>query len=180
MAESDLDKYCAQGLACGASHAQLIHPSTVVTAPWVRLKCQFGCPGYNRGYCCPPHTPTAAETRTILDSYNRAILFHRESPYEPARGKTPHPYIEKLIKLETEMFKDGYYKAFVLTAGPCHACEVCAKNQGDPCKFGWTARPSMESCGIDVYQTARANGFTINTLREMTETQNWFCLMLVD
>ncbi|MFZ3114223.1 MAG: hypothetical protein WA121_01320 [Syntrophales bacterium] len=38
----------------------------------------------------------------------------------------------------------------------------------------------MEACGIDVYQTARANGFMINTLREITETQNWYCLRLVD
>ena len=42
------------------------------------------------------------------------------------------------------------------------------------------ARPSMEGCGIDVYQTARNNGFFIKTLSEKTETQNAYCLMLVD
>jgi len=180
LEDSDLNKYCEQGLASGATRVKRIHPGSVVTAPWVRLKCQFGCQKYNRGYCCPPHTPTPEQTRAILDSYNRAILFHRELPYEKNRGKTSHQYIEKLVQLETDIFKDGYYKAFVLTAGPCHACEICVKNQGDPCKFGRTARPSMEACGIDVYQTARANGFMINTLREITETQNWYCLMLVD
>jgi hypothetical protein len=38
----------------------------------------------------------------------------------------------------------------------------------------------MESCGIDVFQTARNNGFFIQTLKEKTETQNLYCLMLVD
>jgi hypothetical protein len=38
----------------------------------------------------------------------------------------------------------------------------------------------MEGCGIDVYQTARNNGFPIRTLRERTETRNTYCLMMVD
>jgi len=85
-----------------------------------------------------------------------------------------------LIDLEGEIFKDGYYKAFVFLAGPCTLCKECAKLQGDPCIFGDRARPSMEGCGIDVYKTARNNGFFIETLREKTQTQNIYCLMLVD
>ena len=42
------------------------------------------------------------------------------------------------------------------------------------------ARPSMEGCSIDVFQTARNNGFAIETLSERTAVQNEFCLMLVD
>ena len=38
----------------------------------------------------------------------------------------------------------------------------------------------MEAVGIDVYQTVRNNGFFIKTLKEMTETQNLFALLLVD
>lgn len=93
MQGKDISKYCQQAIEIGATHAKQIHPSSVVTAPWVRLKCQFGCPGYNKGYCCPPHTPTSEQTRAILDSYNRAILFHLESPYERDRGTTPQKYI---------------------------------------------------------------------------------------
>jgi len=85
-----------------------------------------------------------------------------------------------LTDLEGEMFKDGYYKAFVFLAGSCTLCKECAKLKGTPCAFGDRARPSMEGCGIDVYQTARNNGFFIETLREKTQTQNVYCLMLVD
>jgi hypothetical protein len=38
----------------------------------------------------------------------------------------------------------------------------------------------MEACGIDVFQTARNNGFHIETLRDVTEPRNTFALMLVD
>ena len=78
------------------------------------------------------------------------------------------------------MFKDGYYKAFVFLSGPCIICEECNALKGAPCSFGSRARPSMEGCGIDVFQTARNNGFFITTLREETETWNQYGLMLVD
>jgi len=38
----------------------------------------------------------------------------------------------------------------------------------------------MEGCGIDVFQTARNNGFFIQPLREKTENQNLYRLMLVE
>ncbi len=180
MTDDDLSKYCKKAIESGFTHAKQIHPHSVITAPWVRLKCQFGCPGFNSSYCCPPHTPAPEQTRAVLDCYNRAILFHLESPYEEDREKALSGSLSKLIELEGEIFKDGYYKVFLMTAGPCRECQECASLQGTPCMSAWTARPSMEGCGIDVYQTARDNGFQVRPLREMSETHNWFCLMLVD
>ncbi len=132
------------------------------------------------------------ETRRILDGYRRAILFHLECPKTPERRKRIKEFLDMLVDLEGELFKDGFYKAFVLLEGPCHfhtilrqqdeltSCPECAKIQGDPCRFAARARPSMEACGIDVYQTVREQGFFIQSLRERTETQNLYCLMLVD
>jgi predicted metal-binding protein len=179
-ADTDLEKYCALAVEAGATHAKQIHPSSVVTAPWVRLKCQFGCPGYGRGLCCPPHTPTPEQTRAVLDSYRRAILFHLEvsDPEQQKRGN--QEYIDRLIELEGEMFKDQYYRAFIFTAGPCRNCKKCGALEGNPCANPRKARPSMEGCGIDVYQTARNNGFSIQTLSERTDTKNLYCLMVVD
>ena len=179
MISDDMKKYCKQGLAIGFTHVQPILPSSVVTAPWVRLKCQFGCVGYGLSHCCPPNTPTHEETRKVLDSYEHALLFHLEAPRTPDRGKRTHDLMTSLVDLEGEIFKEGYYKAFVYLSGPCGICKECAKLKGDSCNFGYKARPSMESCGIDVYQTARNNGFPIQTLRKKTETQNIYCLMLV-
>jgi len=180
MNDKDLEKYCAKALEKGATHAKQIHPSSVVTAPWVRLKCQSGCRNYDKSYFCPPDTPTPEQTRAVIDSYHRAILFHMEAPKTPDRRKRFKKYYGILTDLEEDMFKDGYYKAFIFLAGPCRLCKECGKLEGTPCKFRGRARPSMESGGIDVYQTARNNGFFIETLSEKTQTQNTYCLMLVD
>jgi predicted metal-binding protein len=180
MNDVDLEKYCKKAVRRGATHAKQIHPSSVVTAPWVRLKCQFGCLGYGSSHCCPPDTPTPEQTRAVIDSYRRAILFHIEAPRTPDRGKRFRKYFEMLINLEGTLFKDGYYKAFVYLAGPCIICKECAKLSDEPCVNRHRARPSMEGCGIDVYQTARNNGFFIETLSEKTQTQNVYSLLMVD
>ena len=62
----------------GVREARIIDPKNVETAPWVRWKCQFGCGGYNSSLMCPPKSPTPEETRKVLDSYKRAILFEGE------------------------------------------------------------------------------------------------------
>jgi predicted metal-binding protein len=118
----------------------------------------------------------------MIDSYQRAILYHLEAPQKEdrSRRKLAIKWYEMLTVLEGEMFKDGYYKAFVFLAGHCDLCEKCGKLEGKPCKFSDRRRPSMEASGIDVYQTARNNDFFIKTLREKMETWNIFCLMLVD
>ena len=85
--DDDLRKYCASAAEKGATHAKQIRPSSVVTAPWVRLKCQSGCGSYDRSYCCPPETSTPENTRAILDTYQRAILLHKEAPRTPNKGK---------------------------------------------------------------------------------------------
>jgi predicted metal-binding protein len=180
MNTKDLKKCCDHALKNGATGVKIIQPHSVVTAPWVRLKCQFGCGGYNYSYCCPPHSPTAEETRKILDSFKRAILFHVEAAYTSERGKNLRRYRRMLVDLEGDMFKDGFYKAFVLIAGPCDLCKECSKLTDTQCKNRYRARPSMEACGIDVFQTVRNNGFPIETLKEEKETRNVFCLMLAD
>lgn len=180
MDNTDLVKYCNWGKECGVTNARITHPSTIVTAAWVRWKCRYGCPVYGERYTCPPDSPTHQQTRDMLDCYDRAILFHQEQPAAPDRSKVAKDFLSRMIELEGNIFKDGYYKAFVFLAGPCHLCKVCAKSTGSPCNFGGKARPCMESSGIDVFQTARNNGFDISTLRERDETRNIFCLMLID
>jgi predicted metal-binding protein len=180
MDNSDLEKYCTFGKEHGATDAKFIHPNTVVTAAWVKWKCRYGCPDYGVRYTCPPESPSYLETRAILDCYKRAILFHQEQQPTPERGKSGRGFLDAMIELEFELFRDGYYKALVFLAGPCHLCKECAKPKGLPCNFGLKARPCMESCGIDVFQTARNNGYSIKTLKDKGEIRNIYCLMLVD
>ncbi len=41
-------------------------------------------------------------------------------------------------------------------------------------------RPMMEACGIDVFKTARHNGFDIDTRKETYGRWNYFALVLVE
>ena len=99
----------------GALAAVVVSPADVATGSWVRWKCQFGCGGYGSSRMCPPHTPTPAETRRVLDDYRRAVLF--EAPPGDAKRIA--------AGLERELFLDGNYKAFGLGSGPCRLCDEC-------------------------------------------------------
>ena len=164
------------------AEAKEIDPKSVVTAPWVRLKCQYGCPRYGKGYCCPPDTPGPDQMRSILDSYSRGILFHLKAAKTKSgsRIKLVEDFLARVVDLEGEMFKSGFYRAFAILSGPCTLCNECGKLKGIPCHSGYRARPSMEACGIDVYQTAWNNGFPLAPLKEKKETQNLYSLILVE
>lgn len=180
MEHVDLKGYCDSALEAGASHAKVIQPSSVVTAGWVRWKCQYGCKRWAKSYCCPPESPAPEQTQSVLDTYHRAILLHIELTPEGFRKKVHKKILDRMVDLEERMFKDGYYKAFFITSGPCQLCEECSKLKSEPCVYSSRTRPSMEACGIDVYQTVRNNGFHIQPLKHKEEDQNRFGLMLVD
>jgi predicted metal-binding protein len=168
--KKSLDKYLKKAVALGALDAKIIPADSVVTAAWVRLKCQFGCGGYGQCLTCPPHSPAPEKTAEIISCYRKAILLH---------GGEHSEMTEIAVALEREIFLDGYYKAFAMGAGPCQLCNKCniANNE---CKNPEKARPAMEACGIDVYQTARNNGFQIEVVKNNSSRQNYFALVLVE
>lgn len=152
----------------GALEGRIIDPATVVTAPWVRLKCRYGCQCYNTNRCCPPHTPTDDEMRRILDSYTCALLI---------LFKGHERVNEVVVSLEREMLKDGYYKAFAFGAGPCLLCETCDMQL---CSFPSDARPSLSGCGVDVFATVRANGFAMKVETDDSVVADCYGLILVE
>jgi predicted metal-binding protein len=166
--ETDLNTFVQRACELGAVDAKLIAASSVVTAPWVRMKCQFGCSGYNAGLCCPPYTPTPQQTQEVIDSYTRALLIHGRLDPETTRIAA---------QLEREIFLSGFHKALAFGAGPCRLCSPCNLEK---CIHPADARPSMEACGMDVYATARANGFPIEVLRDRSCERNTYGLVLID
>jgi predicted metal-binding protein len=163
----DLRKYLKRARELGAKDAKVIPTHKVHTGEWVRLKCRFGCGGWGGRLTCPPNSPTPAETAKVLKEYRRAILVHCEDQGD----------IHGIVTgLEREVFLDGHYKALGLGAGPCRLCDKC----GETCRHPDKARPSMEACGIDVYKTARSNGFPIQVVRDHSCHANYYGLVLVE
>jgi predicted metal-binding protein len=169
-----LGPYLSIALERGADHAKIIETSSIMTAPWVRRKCQFGCFGYGRSLCCPPYTPTPEEMRQTLDAYTHAILIHRhwQKGYQVV-----DEFNDLVVDLEIALFLDGYYKAWSMGSGPCRRCKKC--DTAGSCMHADRARPSMEACGIDVFATARVHGLPIHVVRNHKEERDLFGLVLV-
>ena len=161
----------------GAQEAVLVAPRKVVTAEWVRLKCQFGCSGYNKRLCCPPHTPTPLTTRRMLDEYRVGLLYAYT-----CRGpdnSAPRRKMERfLARAERTIFLDGFYRAFALGAGPCRLCAVC--DTARRCRHPESARPALEACGIDVFATCRNAGIGLEVVRDYDDRQKYVNLILIE
>lgn len=160
-------RYATRAKELGAKDAKIIPTDSVVTADWVRIKCQFGCSGFGRRLTCPPSSPTPEQTARILKHYKHALLIHTDEMID----------INNIVAtIEKEVFFDGHYKAFGMGAGPCYLCEKCPKF----CKHPDEARPSMEACGIDVYKTVRTHGFPIKVLKTKKCKFNFYGLILIE
>lgn len=153
----------------GCEQAVVIHPSTIAVGRWVQLKCKYGCEEYGKKLTCPPHSPSHEEMKEILREYNKALLLHGHLSWQMR-------YIT--AEIEKMAFSVGFYKAFGLGAGPCKLCENCETTAA--CVRTMDARPSMEACGIDVYQTVRNHNLKIETLKNKNEEVNIYGLVLLE
>jgi predicted metal-binding protein len=162
-------RYAAQALEMGAAHAVAIRASDVVLDPRTYLKCMYGCRDWGRNWTCPsaPGALRPWEFKDIIRRFRTAVLVHCTDKKASQRIS---------YALERQAFVDGHYFAFSMS--DCSLCEKCA--HPEPCRLPRQARPSMQALGIDVYATARKQGLPISTLKDETETPNWYSLVLIE
>lgn len=161
----EIEKLCLENKALSSKY---IDPKSIVIGYWTRYKCRYGCPGYGKSLCCPPHTPTPDETKKIISGYKLGLLVHFGDDVRLTKT---------IATIEREIFLKNYHKVISFGAGPCRLCKECSLTE---CKFPKLARPSMEGCGIDVYSTARNNDFSIKVLKSKDEKGNYYGLILVE
>lgn len=166
MMDNDLSRFIDLAKELGACDAKIIAPGTIKTAAWVRMKCMYGCK-HRKVHCCPPNTPTPKETQEIIDCYKTALLIH-------CKDKDPS---ETVLKLERAIFLAGFYKVIGYGCGACMLCKTC---NDEKCANSKDARPSMEACGIDVYETVRTNGFPIEVVKDRKSNGNYYGLLLIE
>lgn len=170
MSKNDYEAICKDAMSQGATETKVIDTDNIAVEPWVQWKCKFGCPRHGKSKTCPPFSPHYEETKKILKSYEQAILIEGQPPSKQFAGM--------MVKLENLANLSGYYKAFALVAGPCPICNEC--NIEEACRFPEKSRPSMESCGIDVFKTVRDNGFSVDFLKHKTDYVKYFGLVLIE
>ncbi len=167
---SKIEVLCDEAVKSGATASKVISTNSIIVEPWVQLKCRFGCPKFGKYKTCPPFAPSYKETRELLDCYKTALLIEGQPP-----GKE---FKEMILSIEHKANFAGYYKAFVMGAGPCPLCAECDIDEA--CIKPKDARPSMEACGIDVFKTVRNNGFEIKFLEHRNEYVKYFGLLLIE
>ena len=173
-----LDKYKKKAKSMGITRVKIIDTKSVVVGNWVRLKCQYGCGGYKKRLTCPPYSPTPEYTKKMLSEYSKGLLMQIEE-IPPKKERKIRSKLEHIVAdLEREIFLDGYYKAFGMAAGPCRLCRSCDTTR--LCKYPEEARPAMEACGIDVYQTARNNGFKLEVVKSEDACCSYISLILLE
>ncbi len=173
-----MEKYCRSALARGASWARVVPAAYVVTAPWVRYKCQFGCGCYGARHLCPPETPTPEETAAVVESYRRAILLTYESGGKGGERPLRKKVHRDVLALERQIFLDGFYRALAFVAGPCNLCRTCDVSK--PCKLPGEPRPAMEACGIDVFATFANAGVKLEVVRAVGDPYKLCAAVLVE
>lgn len=163
-------KYGGLARKMGALHAVVMPAKEVVVDARALLKCQFGCKDYWVNWTCPsvPGALRPWEFEKILRRYKWALLIH-------CAEKKMSQKIS--YEIERQAFVDGHYFAFSFS--DCGVCEKCAR-PGNLCRNRKMARPAMQGVGIDVFATARGQGLPIKTLRDASETQNWYSLVLIE
>jgi predicted metal-binding protein len=153
----------------------------IIVGQWVRLKCMFGCPSYNEKASCPPNTPSVEECRSFFREYSHGIIIHIPGKLAnpEQRGKWCLAINNKLVKAEREIFLLGNRKTFALFMDECNICEDCAGVRGE-CREKKLSRPSVEAMSVDVYETARRQGYPIEVLKDYADTMNRYAILLVE
>ena len=204
-----IQQVVARARALGAGSAAPLPARAVVVDERVNFKCRVPlCASYGVNLMCPPHTPTAAETRKALARYTDVLVVQQDIPLTQAAvdealdglgyaeaqapdapaGRTAayqvrlrdsqNEFSHLMSVLEAEAFKMGYRFAAAFAGGDCVLCDVCAGATGEVCRHPFEARPSMESVGIDVVATAEAAGLAIELPAD--EHPRWTGLLLID
>jgi predicted metal-binding protein len=180
---------------------KLISAGLVVVGEWVRWKCRYGCRAYGKHFCCPPFAPRPEETRRMLSEYRYAVLARVQAQAElELLPEHPHRALwsslelihRTIFQLERAAFLQGYYRAFGMGALPCTLCPTCVaeemREKGEAlgemdvlrCRHKDIMRPSLEACGIDVFQTLENAGYAPAVFKDYAHRLELFGLVLLE
>lgn len=145
----------------GAAKAAVIPQSKIILSPTFREICAGnGCGNYGRCWMCPPYVGEIDALIEKVRSYPYGLLYQTigeiedsfdiEGMFDCGRD---HALVSQQIQAAVKpLLGEGFLH---LTCGGCRLCERCAKADDEPCRFPEKALPSLESYGVDVFNTAK-------------------------
>lgn len=151
----------ASALQSGAAKAVVIPGKQIVLSAAFRDICHSNtCGYYARCYMCPPDVGEIGTLIERVKRFPRGLLYQTVAPLEDSfdiEGMTAASAAHARVsqRLQECAVRDGFRDVLHLTCGGCHLCKTCAKMENLPCRFPGKALPSLESYGVDVYQTVK-------------------------
>lgn len=167
-------------LEAGADKAEIISTAQIVTSEEFREACRKNlCGQWGRCWMCPPDVgeiePLMAQIRTYQHGLWYQSIGQLEDSFDiEGMSEAKHRHVLLSQRLE-ERIRPLLNRHLHLGCGGCGLCERCARLDDQPCRFPDKAMPSLESYGVNVYQT------TISTSLKYINGQNtvtYFSLVL--
>lgn len=153
------EKLVQLALDCGATKAVLLEQSQIVLNAEFRAACEMNsCGVFGKCWMCPPDVGPIDVLMERVRAFPRGIWYQTVGEIEDSfdfDGMTEvsnhHAEVSQRIR---EAMPSGL-RVLHLTCGGCHVCSRCAKLDDEPCRFPEKALPSVESYGVDVYNTTK-------------------------
>ena len=166
----DYGKYIQLAKEYNMENAVVIKPGDIFFDIRAILKCRWGCVDFfKQNIKCSRRDTTLEERMRMVNAYQDILMLHSHDAREISWA---------VFEIERAAFLDGYYFAFGIRY--CMLCKNCAVDRGEECPTPEKVRPCDQSFGIDVYKTARNQGFPCDVLKNIDEPQNRYGFVLID
>lgn len=147
-------------IALGALNAAATDVSRIPFEPNYRKLCESNaCGKYNRCWMCPPLIGGIDELIKEAQSFETAIVYQSVGELKDCydfegmmAASKRHNELAAAIARETESMP--FAKTLHLAAGGCRMCDVCAKENDEPCRSPDSAVSSLEAYGVSVSELA--------------------------
>ena len=155
-------------LDCGADGAVLINTETIALDPEFRSMCEANhCGMYGRCYMCPPDIGPVEELMEQIRKFEKGLLYQVVSPLEDSFDLEGMVESKNRLTTVSQRLLDAIRsvpgnRTLHLAGGACGLCKRCGKETGEPCRYPDRALASLESYGVDVYNTSRNTGLKYN------------------
>ena len=165
----DTNKLIEKAKSMGAEKATEFSIDDIVFDERTLLKCLYGCTG-NYHYC-----PRVDDSVTVKDyiemtkKYKVGVLICTDNLKDGQKIA---------LELERIAFLDGHHFAFAATE--CAICPTCSRIDDKPCRSPKSKRIPLYALGIDVYNTVRNIGWTLNVVQDEDTTRKNITAVFVE
>ncbi len=144
----------------GATKATVIDQSQIVLNDEFRKACEVNsCGVYGKCWMCPPDVGEIHELMARVRAYPAGVWYQTIGELEDSfdfEGMTAAKENHLALSHRIQAALPDGLRVLHLTCGGCGLCETCAKVDNEPCRFPEKALPSVESYGMDVYNTTKS------------------------